>query len=142
MNKRAIGNAFQDAVCKWLSKDFPGITIHNFKSSMRFLPHLGRWVSPKANDLWGCVDIACIGPDECTNKPLFIQCTTGKGIAQKEKDMLSVPWCLEHMTVEVWQRAESRRWVIRRLVKRDGVKVFVKYAEIRSGKYIKTEEDE
>jgi hypothetical protein len=140
-SKRAAGNQFQDRCEKWLLKNFSGCVVHNQKTASSFIPRLGIWTS-KRQDILGCIDILAVGCDEVISKPLFIQCTLHTGIGKKEEDLLKVPWSLDHCVVEIWQGVESRRIVIRRLVKRDGVKVFVKYAEIRSGKYIKTEEDE
>jgi hypothetical protein len=116
----------------------PGIRVHRQTSIA--VPHTkdGRtfWTS-RSNDIFGCVDLLAIGPDEVTSKPLFIQCTLHTGIGKKEQDMMAVPWDLQYACVEIWQQTspKPRTVVIRRLVKcADGL-CFVKWAKIVNGKY-------
>lgn len=131
MNKRKSGNLFQDWIEDWLLKSFPGCVVHNQKSVSTFLPKMGVWTS-KRNDIFGCVDLVAIGTTEVCDKTLWIQATLDTGIGRKEKELLEIPWHLDHSCVEIWQKKEGGRVVIRRL-QRDGT--FKIWAEIRRGKF-------
>jgi len=134
MNKRASGAAFQRWCKKWLEEYFPGIVVHN-----QTMNHVaigpGKWIS-QANDILGCIDLVAIHRDQ---KPLFIQVTMDQHVGRKLKDLIEVPWNLEHTAIQLWIKRSPTRVTIMELRRepvmgRPGVGLFP-VAEIVRRKY-------
>lgn len=133
--RRARGNYYQNYCEKWILKQYPGAVVHNQKAyskSYRRPDGILIWVSVR-NDLWSCIDLAVILPH--TGKPLFIQCTSWSHVADKLKDMAVVPWDLNHVTVQLWQKREVGRTTIKQLFKNEDGFYLKDIGEIKRGKY-------
>jgi len=58
----------------------------------------GKWIV-KQHDLFGCIDILVMRPDD---KPLAIQCTKHTGVTKKLEKMEKVNWIFDHWEVQLW----------------------------------------
>ncbi|HUR62432.1 MAG TPA: hypothetical protein VM286_08740 [Candidatus Thermoplasmatota archaeon] len=76
-----------------------GYAIHHTIRTPYF--YRGQWGS-NANDLLGCIDILALKPGE---RIRFIQCTAGRDVGRKKRDLAEVPWDPMHASVEIW------RWI-------------------------------
>jgi len=104
MSRRSSGAAFQLWCKKWLEEHFPGIVVHNQKMNHVAIGP-GKWICQE-NDIFGCIDLVAICRGQ---KPLFIQVTMDQHIGRKFKDLIEVPWELEHAAVQLWiKRAPTR----------------------------------
>lgn len=61
----------------------------------------GRWFSQR-NDVFGCIDLLAKRRGE---RMRYIQVTMGGGIGAKRRELATVPWDVEHESVEIW------RWI-------------------------------
>jgi len=80
-----------------------------------------------SNDLFHCIDIVAIKPEE---KTLWIQVTKSSGIGKKLEKLKLVEWNFEHSDVQVWQNVSSGRW---RLLRFNG-EALITMGEIQRGK--------
>lgn len=62
----------------------------------------GPFYFSQSNDVYGCIDLIAKKIGERTR---WIQVTADSGMGRKFEEMLTIPWDIDHDTVEVW------RWV-------------------------------
>ena len=108
MNKRQRGHNFQNWIEQWMLDNYEGAVVHNQKSVANKIPIRDKitgemkeiWIS-KRNDIFGAIDLIVIIPGR---KPLWIQATMDTGVTKRLQEMVTVPWPLEHCSVQLWQK--------------------------------------
>jgi len=133
MSKRSSGIAFEKWSEAWLLKNIQGCAVHRQHTVASKVNVGGReiWVS-KRNDVFGCIDLIMVHP---AIRPTFIQCTLDSSIGRKFKEMLAIPWNLEHSRIQLWQKKVGRRvviWVMEQLGLKRG---FIVADELINGKH-------
>lgn len=108
-NRRKRGLEFQRWVKEWIEENVPGAVVHN--QPMNHVPiGPGRWVS-KDNDIFNCIDLIAIA----RNKPVFIQATLDRGVGRKLEKLMTVPWNLGYVDVQLWIKRSPSRVSIKKL---------------------------
>ena len=102
VSKRAKGNAYQRKCAKWIEENYNGAKIHNqTATASAYIDNFGKahYRNPKGTDILGCIDILAIIPG-C--KVVFIQASMDEHVQKRLKDMVQVPWNLDHCIVQLW----------------------------------------
>lgn len=96
---RQKGNAFQYFCAIWLRDQ--GYDVYN-QTTVATCIKPGIWKS-QHQDIFGC-DILALKSGE---KPLFIQATAHSNVQKRLDEILSHPWPLDYVVVQVWQKKDK-----------------------------------
>lgn len=113
MSNRSRGAAFELRCKKILESQ--GFHVDKARAIVRPVFRPGRppvFVS-SANDFMGCADLLAVHRESA--QTWFVQCTVGDHthVRPRRRKMELVPWNLTAQRVEIWQRVEKPRGVIR-----------------------------
>jgi hypothetical protein len=64
----------------------------------------GQWIGNQS-DAWGCIDLLA---KKALERTRFIQVTAEDSIAQKKRDLATIPWNPVHDSVEIWRWIEGQ----------------------------------
>ena len=102
-SKRQVGLDFQRWIKNYLVEK--GWTVHNQTGTLSRITIKGKVILvPRANDIFGCIDLVAVHPDR---KPLFIQATCHTGKGKKLADLNTVKWNDDHCDVELWMKSKG-----------------------------------
>lgn len=108
VSKRQRGASFQRWIQDWFLENYEGAAVHNQVSVANKIPIRDKitgemkevWIS-KRNDIFGAIDLIVVIPGR---KILFIQATMDTGVTKRLNEMVTVPWPLDHVSVQLWQK--------------------------------------
>ena len=106
MSNREKGKSFEKKIKQYLES--LSFVVERAKPAARWIGP-GRCISGP-NDILGCADIMAVHPKK--DYTVFIQATSGHGIAPRKKKLETVPWSAAQR-VQLWSPQEKLRNGIR-----------------------------